>query len=124
MPDDEVSFNPPNKDLAEPDVIGDDEVKLSDGRIVKMRETTGADEAAVVRILGNHVSLDGAGGQVLIQANALKSVVSIDGQAPPIMASYNDYMKFARMFTTKNLARLTRKYVALNMEINKEVPLA
>lgn len=123
MPEDkEVSFNPPATDT-EPE-ISDDEVKLSDGRLVKMRETTGADEAAVVSLLGNHISLDGAGGQVLIQANALKSIESIDGQSPPIMRSYNDYLKFARQFSTKNLARLTRKYVALNMEINKDNPLA
>lgn len=120
--DDEVSFNPPTTDT-EPE-ISDDEVKLSDGRLVKMRETTGADEAAVVSLLGNHISLDGAGGQVLIQANALKSIESIDGQSPPIMRSYNDYLKFARQFSTKNLARLTRKYVALNVEINKDNPLA
>ena len=119
----EVSFNPPTTDIVEPE-LADDEVKLSDGRLVKMRETNGADEAAVVSLLGDHISLSGAGGQVLVQANALKSIALIDGQAPPIMRSYNDYLKFARLFSTKNLARLTRKYVALNMEINKENPLA
>lgn len=120
--DDEVSFNPPTTDT-EPE-ISDDEVRLSDGRLVKMRETTGADEAAVVAMLGDHISLNGAGSQVLVQANALKSIATIDGQAPPIMRSYNDYLKFARTFSTKNLARITKKYVALNMEINAENPLA
>ena len=117
----EVSFKTPT--VTEPE-LGDDEVRLSDGRLVKMRETTGADEAAVVQILGDHISLNGAGGQVLVQANALKSIASIDGQSPPVFRSYNDYLKFAREFKTKDLARLTRKYVALNMEINKENPLA
>lgn len=122
LEDKEVSFNPPITDT-EPE-IGEDEVKLSDGRLVKMRETTGADEAVVVSLLGDHISLSGAGGQVLVQANALKSIASIDEQSPPIMRSYNDYLKFARQFKTKDLTRLTKKYVALNMEISKENPLA
>ena len=119
---DEVSFNPPTTDT-EPE-IGDDEVKLSDGRLVKMRETTGADEAAVVQLLGDHISLKGAGSQILIQADALKSIASIDGQNPPIMRSYNDYLKFAREFKTKDLQRITKKYVELNLEISEDNPLA
>lgn len=120
--EEEVLFNPPTVDTEIE--IADDEVKLTDGRLIKMRETTGADEAAVVAMLGEHISLNGAGSQVLVQANALKSIASIDGQNPPIMRSYNDYLKFARMFSTKNLARITKKYVALNMEIDKDNPLA
>lgn len=118
----EVSFNPPTTEAVVE--IGDDEVKLTDGRLVKMKETTGADEAAVVQLLGNKISLSGAGSQILIQANALKSVVAIDGKTPPILCSYNDYLGFARGFKTKDLQRITKKYVELNMEIDSESPLA
>ncbi len=117
---DEVSYNPPDLEQG----IGDDEVKLSDGRIVKMRETNGADEAAVVQILGDHVSLQGAGAQVLVQANTLKAIVSIDGAAPPIFRSYNDYKSFARQFKTKDLNKLVRKYTQMNMELDPDNPLA
>lgn len=101
----------------------DDEVKLSDGRIVKMRETTGADEAAVAQMLGDKISLQGAGAAILVQANALKAIESIDGQGPPIMRSYNDYLKFARQIKTKDFNRITMKYMAMNNEADEANPL-
>jgi hypothetical protein len=109
---------------AAPVQIADDEVKLSDGRTVKLRETTGADDAAVAQMLGNKVSLDGASAQILIQAQALKSIVSIDGQNPGIMKSYNDYLGMARGFKSKDMNRILKKYMELNFEADDINPLA
>jgi hypothetical protein len=104
--------------------LADDEVLLSDGRIVKMREGTGADEISVAQMLGDRVSLQGAGAQILIQANALKTIESIDGQNPPVLRTYNDFLAFARQFKTKDLNKITRKYAELNIEADPENPLA
>ncbi|MCF8566913.1 hypothetical protein LLE49_19525 [Alicyclobacillus tolerans] len=104
--------------------VADDEVKLSDGRIVKMRETTGADDAAVAQMLGDKISLQGAGGAVFVQANALKAVVSVDGVPAPIMQNYRDFIKFSRTFKTRDMNRIASKYAQMNLEANEDNPLA
>lgn len=104
--------------------LADDEVRLSDGRVVKMRETNGADEAAVAQMLGDKVSLQGAGAKVLVQANTLKSIVSIDGQTPSVMRSYNDFIGLSRQFKSRDINRLMTKYAELNLEADVDNPLA
>lgn len=108
---------------AAPVQVADDEVKLSDGRVLKLRETTGADDAAVAQMLGSNVSLDGASAKILIEAQALKSIASIDGKEPPIMRSYNEYLTFARGFKTKDMGRIQKKYMDLNFEADESNPL-
>ena len=118
----EIMSEAPNLEETEQQ-LGDDEIRLSDGRVVKMRETTGADETAVAQILGGKVSLQGAGSVVLVQANALKAIVSIGGQKPPVMNSYNAYLKFASSFKTRDLNRIKMKYADMNLEADENDPL-
>jgi hypothetical protein len=103
--------------------LADNEVRLSDGRIVVMREMTGGDEIAVAQMLGDKVSLQGAGAQVLAQANMLKSIESIDGKPAPILRTYNDILSFARQFKSKDMVKMLQKYAELNLEASDD-PLA
>ncbi|EPZ47632.1 hypothetical protein [Alicyclobacillus acidoterrestris] len=100
------------------------EIKLSDGRIVAMRESTGADDIAVARMLGDKVSLQGAGQTILMQANALKCIESIDNQPAPIMNNYETFVNLARQFKTKDMNKILLKYAEMNFEANPDNPLA
>lgn len=103
--------------------LADNEVRLSDGRLVVMRETTGADDAAVAKMLGDNVSLQGAGAAILVQATALKAVVSIDGQDAPILASYKNFLAFSSKFKSKDLRKIQVKYMQMNSEADPDSPL-
>jgi hypothetical protein len=111
--------------------LADNEVRLSDGRIVVMRETTAADEAVVAQMLGDKVSLQGAGIQVLTQANALKAIESIDGEplkkedgSRNLFRTYNDFLSAARQFKSKDMNKIIRKYAEMNLEADEDNPLA
>lgn len=60
------------------------DVKLSDGRVVTVRELTGADEMLSIRLMGKEMSLDQkeVGAAVMTQQNVLVclSVFKIDGE--------------------------------------------
>ncbi len=106
------------------------EVVLSTGSKVIMKESTGVDEIMVAQMLGDKVNLQGAGAQILMQANTLKCIESVDGQplkkpdgATNFLRTYNDFLAAARLFKTKDLNRLMRKYAEMNLEADEQNPL-
>jgi hypothetical protein len=104
----QVSNQPNNQSLAE------NQAQLSDGRIVELRESTGADEMIVAAELGDLVEANGAGMIVLQSCLIAKTIVKINDQSLPRMGSYAAYRDFLSQFKTRDWNKIRILYTTLN----------
>jgi hypothetical protein len=96
--------------------LADNQVKLSDGRIVELRELTGADEMIVSAELGKAFTPD-AGGSVILQTCLLvKSIAAIDGQPVEKVKGFEGVRDFLKQFKSKDYNRIRMLYVSMNGE--------
>jgi hypothetical protein len=94
--------------------LADNQVKLSDGRIVEIRESTGADELVVAAELGDTFQANGGGGVIFMTCLIAKTVVSIDGKPLPPLRGYAAYRDFASQFKSKDWNKIRNLYQKLN----------
>src|SRR5579875_1683739 len=85
----------PSVELEKKKELAFNEVRLSDGRVVEMRESTGADEMAVAAELGDVFQANGGGAIIYQSCLIAKTVKSIDGKPLPPMRGYSAYRDFA-----------------------------
>lgn len=96
------------------------EVRLSDGRIIEMREATGADEMIVPAQLGKVFTSDGAGSIIYMNCLIIRTVVSIDGKPVEAMRSFEAYRDFMGNIKGKDLTRIKALYNKLNDDVDDE----
>lgn len=91
------------------------QVALSDGRIVTLRETTGRDEIAASQMLGSHFTSDGAGQTLFTKAIVMRGIEDIDGKSPykkPV--TFKGFLNFWDEFKTRDSLALMAKYSQVN----------
>lgn len=98
------------------EALADNQVKLSDGRVVELRESTGADEMIVSAELGDTFTANGAGAVIFQSCLIAKTVTKINGQPLPPMRGFKTYREFAGGFKTKDWNKIKNLYTALNGE--------
>ncbi|NRD80283.1 hypothetical protein HPT25_23455 [Bacillus sp. BRMEA1] len=96
------------------DELADNQVKLSDGRVVEMRESTGADEMAVSAELGDTFQMNGGGMMIYQSCMIAKTITNIDGKSIPPMRGYAAYRDFAAGFKSKDWVKIKQLYNKLN----------
>lgn len=97
-----------------------DEVKLSDGRIVKMREQIGNDEMIVAGQIGNVFESNGSGYIIFQTCLIVRTIVSVDGIQPEKMRNYESVRDFLAGFKAKDFNRLKKLFDKLNGEEGNE----
>jgi hypothetical protein len=101
-------------DIKKQEELADNQVKLSDGRIVEMRESTGADEMIVSGELGDTFTANGAGAIIFQSCLIAKTVTSIDGKPIMPMRGFTAYRDFAGSFKSKDWNKIKNLYDKLN----------
>lgn len=94
--------------------LADNEAKLSDGRVVTVRELVGSDEMIVAAQLGKVFTPDGGGAVVFQSCLIARSVESINGQPVTPMRSYSEYRDFLAMFKSKDYSKIKKLYDKVN----------
>lgn len=95
--------------------LNPNQVELTDGRVVALRETTGSDEIAAGAMLGKHFTQDAAGIGMYTKALVHRSITDIDGKplnTGPI--KFADFRAFWAEIKTRDSQRLMKKYQELN----------
>jgi hypothetical protein len=92
------------------------EVRLSDGRIVTIKELVGSDEMVVAAQLGKVFTPDGGGAIVYRSCLVARSIESIDGKPVSPCKSFQDYRDLSGQFKSKDYALIKNKYEELNGE--------
>lgn len=100
--------------------LADNQVKLSDGRIVDMRESTGADEMIVASELGDKFEANGSGGVIFMTCLIAKTISGIDGKPLPPLRGYAAYRDFAAQFKSKDWNKIRNLYQKLNGDEGNE----
>lgn len=93
------------------------EVKLSDGRVVVMRELTGLDEIQMDKILAGDkqaTSSTMALGLAMARLATLYSIVSIDGKEVGAIHNMTEATKLAMEFRKRDLDKLAKVFQELN----------
>ncbi|MDB5083315.1 MAG: hypothetical protein JWN30_201 [Bacilli bacterium] len=94
--------------------IAHDEVKLSDSRVVKLRETIGNDEMIVASQLGDIFEPNMAGQVIFNSCLMVRTIVSIDGKPVESMRKYEEVRDFLASFKGKDWKKIAAKYKQLN----------
>lgn len=94
--------------------LKENQVGLSDGRIIEMREATGADELAVAGELGNAFQANGGGTVIYLTCLIVKTIISIDGKPVRPMHGYEAYREFAATFKSKDFTKIRNLYRKLS----------
>lgn len=101
-------------ELKKEEKLAENQVKLSDGRIVEMRESTGADEMAVSAELGDVIT-NSAGGMLIFQSCLIAKVVTkINGESVAPLRGYEEYRNFLSLFRSKDWGKVRILYNKLN----------
>lgn len=98
------------------DSLAFDEVKLSDGRVLKLRESVGSDEMIVAAQLGDVFEVNGAGSVIFNTCLIARSIVSIDGKPIQSMRSYEEVRDFLGTVKGKDYKKIATLYRKLNNE--------
>lgn len=96
------------------------EVKMRDGRIVAIKEISGADEMIVASQLGKLFEPNGGGAFVFQTCLIARSVESVDGVPVKPMKGYEDYREFMGQFRGSDSAKIKAKYQEINGEGDEE----
>lgn len=92
------------------------QVKLSDGRIVEMRETIGCDEMVVAAQLGDTFEANGAGSVIFHTCLIAHTIVSIDGVKVVPMRNFEAVRDLLAGFKGRDYKKIAVLYNKLNNE--------
>jgi len=104
----------PSVKLEEMKELAFNEVRLSDGRVVEMRESTGADEMIVSAELGDNFEANGGGFLIMRSCLVAKTITKIDGKPIQPMRGFGAYRDFAASFKAKDWNKIRALYDRLN----------
>lgn len=96
--------------------LKENQVELSDGRIIEMRESNGADEMVVAAELGDVFTPNGGGALIFQSCLIAKTIVSIDHEKAAHLRGYEEYRDFLAKYRSKDLAKVRKLYEKLNGE--------
>lgn len=96
------------------------QVKLSDGRIVELREQKGSDEMVVAAQLGDNFTPDGAGAIIFQNCLIAQTVTKVGDQPRPPLRGFAAYRDFLAQFKGKDWNRIKKKYDELNGDLEEE----
>lgn len=106
-------------ELNKTEKLEENQVKLSDGRIIELREATGADEMIVSAELGDNFQANGGGVVIMQTCLIAKTVTKIDGNPIPPRRGFAEYRDFAGNFRSKDWNKIRNLYNILNGEDDK-----
>lgn len=101
-------------ELKKEEKLAENQVKLSDGRIVEIRESTGADEIAVAAELGDIFGANGGGAVIFQSCLMAKSISKINGEPVEPLRGYEEYRNFLSLFRSKDWSKVRNLYQKLN----------
>ncbi|MBL0386228.1 hypothetical protein JJB07_06125 [Tumebacillus sp. ITR2] len=90
------------------------QVRLSDGRIVDMREMLGSDEMIVAGQLGDVFEANGSGAIIFQNCLIVRTISKIDGVDVPRLRNYEQVRDFLSNFKAKDYTRIKRLFETLN----------
>ncbi|GIM47040.1 hypothetical protein DNHGIG_25890 [Collibacillus ludicampi] len=94
--------------------LAENQVRLSDGRIVEMREAVGSDEMIVAGQLGDVFEANGAGGVIFQTCLIARTITKIDGQPVQNLRGYESVRDFLAGFKAKDWNKIRALYNKLN----------
>jgi hypothetical protein len=106
-------------ELNKSEELADNQVKLSDGRIIEIRETTGADEIVVAAELGDTFGANGGGAVIFQSCLMAKSISKIDGLPNKPIRDFGEYRDFLSSFRSKDWNKIRELYQKLNGDDEK-----
>lgn len=90
------------------------QVRLSDGRVVEMRELLGSDEMVVAAQLGDVFEANGSGAIIFQNCLIARTIVKIDEQPAPRLRTYEHVRDFLSSFKGKDYAKIKRLFDKVN----------
>ncbi|KEO82995.1 hypothetical protein [Tumebacillus flagellatus] len=90
------------------------QVRLSDGRLVEMREMIGSDEMIVAGQLGGVFEPNGAGAVIFQSCLIVRTIVKVDGMEPPRFRNYEGVRDFLAGFKGKDYTKIKKLFEKLN----------
>lgn len=96
--------------------LAHNEVKLSDGRIVKIREAKGSDEMIVSGELGSVFEPNGGGAVIFQNCLIAKTIIALDGQPVEPLKGFERVRDFAAQFSSKDWNKIKKLYDKLNSD--------
>lgn len=90
------------------------QIRLSDGRLVEMREMLGSDEMIVAGQLGGVFEPNGAGAVIFQSCLIVRTIVSVDGVEPPRFRNYEGVRDFLAGFKGKDYSKIKKLFEKLN----------
>lgn len=97
--------------------LKENEIRLSDGRIVELRELTGLDEMLIDQIASKDKNATNpiAYGMLTQRISTYYSIASIDGKTVERPGSVKEVYAMATQFKAKDTAIINKKYMELNV---------
>jgi hypothetical protein len=90
------------------------QVRLSDGRLVEMREMIGSDEMIVAGQLGGVFEPNGAGAVIFQSCLIVRTILKVDGVEPPRFRNYEGVRDFLGGFKGKDYTKIKKLFEKLN----------
>lgn len=100
--------------------LADNQVRLSDGRILEMRELIGSDEMIVAGQLGDVFEPNGAGAVIFQTCLIARTITKVGDQEPPRFRSYEMVRDFLGNFKGKDYAKIKKLFEQLNSDEGNE----
>lgn len=101
-------------ELKKQEKLAENQVKLSDGRIVEIRESTGADEMVVAAELGDTFGANGGGAVIFQSCLIAKTLSKINGEPVEPIRGFEGYRNFLSLFHSKDWNKIRNLYQKLN----------
>lgn len=97
--------------------LKDNQLRLTDGRVITIRELTGLDELMIVKIVGQQKGNESTQGYVVLtqMVSCWYSVAEIDGVPVVKPTSMDAINKLAAKFLMKDTGLIMKKYSAVNV---------
>lgn len=100
--------------------LQENQVRLSDGRIVEMRELVGSDEMIVAGQLGDVFEPNGAGAVIFQTCLIARTITKVGGIDTPRFRNYEGVREFLSNFKGKDYAKIKKLFETLNGDEGNE----
>lgn len=96
------------------DQLAENQVKLSDGRVITMREATGSDEMIVAGYLGDVYTADTSGSVILLNCLIAISIEKINDEKVSPLRGFEAFRDFMGSFKQKDWRKIRTLYYKIN----------
>jgi hypothetical protein len=101
--------------------LAENQVKLSDGRIVTLREATGSTEMIVAAYLGDQYTPDTAGSVILMCCLVVYSIEKINEEKAPTLRKFEDFRDLMDSFRKVDFNKIRSLYYKMNSDAEGNV---